>query len=120
MQNYWFYLLAEGGSGVNDLGNSYSVQGIGIEKAAAIAYRNLSVYLTPDAQYIDARFYSIQSAIDLFGSCSEEVIAVTNAWYAVGIGEKFSGKVRADFVASANFACELPALVNFQNFGINI
>ncbi|MFZ9846573.1 MAG: M4 family metallopeptidase [Flavobacteriales bacterium] len=29
VQNFWFYLLAEGGSGSNDLGNIYNVQGIG-------------------------------------------------------------------------------------------
>jgi Zn-dependent metalloprotease len=33
VQNYWFYLLCQGGSGTNDLGNSYSVTGIGITQA---------------------------------------------------------------------------------------
>ena len=46
VQNFWFYLLSVGGTGVNDNGDSYSVTGIGIDDAAKIAYRNLTVYLT--------------------------------------------------------------------------
>lgn len=34
--NHWFYLLSVGGSGTNDLGNSYAIQGIGIDKAAKL------------------------------------------------------------------------------------
>jgi len=33
---------------------------------------------------------AIQSAIDLYGAGSAEVIATTNAWYAVGIGAAYS------------------------------
>jgi len=86
VQNYWFYLLSVGGSGTNDIGNAFSVSGIGIDKAAAIAYRCLTTYLTSTAQYADARTYSIQAATDLYGACSPEVIATTAAWYAVGVG----------------------------------
>ncbi len=86
VQNFWFYLLSVGGSGTNDIGNAYNVSSIGIDKAAAIAFRTLTTYLTPNSQYADARFYSIQSATDLYGACSPEVIATTAAWYAVGVG----------------------------------
>ncbi len=86
VQNYWFYLLAQGGTGVNDFGYEYNIQGIGISKAAAIAYRNLTVYLTPESQYFDARIGSIQSAIDLYGLTSEEVKQTKAAWEAVGVG----------------------------------
>ena len=85
VQNYWFYLLTEGGSGSNDLGNSYSVTGIGIEKARQIAYRNLITYLDPKATYYDAYLGSLQSAEDLYGNPSPEYEAVKEAWYAVGI-----------------------------------
>lgn len=91
VQNYWFYLLANGGSGTNDIGNSFSVTGIGLSKAAAITFRTLTVYLSPTSQYADARTYSIQAATDLYGACSAEVIATTNAWYAVGIGSAGTG-----------------------------
>lgn len=30
--NYWYYLLVEGGTGVNDYGNDYIVSGIGLKK----------------------------------------------------------------------------------------
>ena len=55
VQNYWFYLLANGGSGTNDIGNSFSVTGIGLSKAAAITFRTLTVYLSPTSQYADAK-----------------------------------------------------------------
>ena len=89
VQNFWFYLLTVGGSGTNDIGDAYSVSSIGMNKAAAIAYRNLTVYLTTNSQYSDARNGAIQSAIDLYGSGSIEEIATTNAWYAVGVGEAY-------------------------------
>ena len=84
--NHWFYLLSQGGTGTNDLGNAFNVKAIGLTRAAAIAYRTLTNYLYPSADYAAAKQYSIQSAIDLYGACSMEVIAATNAWYAVGLG----------------------------------
>ncbi len=85
VQNKWFQLLTDGGSGVNDNGDAYSVAGIGIDDAADIAYRNLIVYLTPDSQFVDARLGAIQAAIDLFGEDSPQQQAVEEAWDAVGV-----------------------------------
>jgi Zn-dependent metalloprotease len=115
VQNYWFYLLSNGGAGTNDLGSTYSITGIGIEKATAIAYRNLTVYLSSNSDFEDARFYSIQSTIDLYGQCSNEVVAVTNAWYAVGVGEAFTSDIDAEFMVSKTSSCSLPFVVNFIN-----
>ncbi len=89
VQNFWYYLLCEGGSGSNDKGQNYNVTGIGISKAVQIAYRNLIYYLTPEATHIDARNGSIQAAIDLYGNGSQEVKSVTDAWYAVGVGNAY-------------------------------
>ncbi|WP_400193084.1 M4 family metallopeptidase [Hymenobacter sp. B81] len=89
--NHWFYRLAVGGSGTNDIGSSFSVTGIGIDAAAKIAYRTESVYLTASSNYAAARTYSIQSAKDLYGAGSAQEIAVTNAWYAVGVGAAYGG-----------------------------
>ena len=86
VQNFWFYLLCQGGSGKNDLKDAYSVTGIGIAKASAIAYRNMINYLSPGATYLDAFYGSLQAAEDLYGSSSSEYTAVRNAWFAVGIG----------------------------------
>jgi bacillolysin len=83
--NFWFYLLTTGGSGTNDKASAYSVTGIGMANAAAIAYRTLTVYLTPTSQYIDARAKSIQAATDLFGAASTQVTQVIKAWDAVGV-----------------------------------
>ncbi len=89
VQNKWFYILCEGEAGTNDFGNIYNVPAIGMEKAAKIAYRNLSQYLSVFSQYPDARDGAIQAAIDLYGEDSPEVIATTNAWYAVGVGDAY-------------------------------
>lgn len=87
--NYWYYLLAEGGSGTNDNGYSYNFTGIGLEKAEKIAYRTLTEYLTIDADFEDAFSGSLQATIDLFGAdtTAAEYVTVKNAWYAVGLGE---------------------------------
>ena len=85
VQNHWFYLLTEGGSGENDDGVAFQVTGIGLDAAAAIAYRNLTQYLLPDSRYVDAATYSIQSATDLFGEGSQQVTSTRSAWEAAGI-----------------------------------
>lgn len=119
--SHWFYLLSVGGNGVNDNNQVYAVNGIGIDKAAQIAYRMLNVYLTPSSNYTDARDCAIIAATDLFGNCSPEVIAVTNAMYAVGIGNVFNNNVNvsAAFSADAQNFCINPARVVFQNQSLN-
>ena len=106
VQNHWFYRLVNGGSGINDLKDTFKVEGIGIDKAAQIVYRNLVYYLTPQSNFNDARIGSIQAATDLFGSCSKEVEAVSNAWYAVGVGEKYYSKIKSDFEVSYTEGCD--------------
>lgn len=89
VQNFWFYLTSVGGSGSNDNGDAYAVSGIGMMKAAQIAYRNLTVYLSAYSTYADARAGAIQAAVDLYGAGSAEEIATTNAWHAVGVGAAY-------------------------------
>jgi len=85
VQNYWFYLLVEGGIGTNDNNQDYDVPSIGLEKAQQIAFRNLNYYLTSYSTYIDARVGSENAAIDLYGENSPEYYAVREAWNAVGV-----------------------------------
>ena len=118
VQNHWYYLLAQGGSGTNDFGQSFNVKGIGIEKAAKIAYRNLTIYLTSLSNFEDARFFSIQAAKDLFGPCSPEVESTTNAWYAVGIGEPYVAGLKSNFGLSSNSSFD-SLFVFFQNKSVN-
>ena len=119
VQNFWFYLLSVGGIGTNDIGQAYNVTGLGMVNAARIAFRNNTFYLTPNSDYQDARFYAIQSAIDVFGACSPEVMATTNAWHAVGVGQVFSYTVNAQFSTAFQNYCQAPALVNFSNQSFN-
>lgn len=107
VQNYWYHLLVVGGSDTNDNKNYYDVKGIGVEKAEKIAYRNLTVYLTPSSKYSDARRGSLKATEDLYGICSEEYKQVANAWYAVGVGHKVDkNDVGVDEVLSPITSCE--------------
>ena len=119
VQNFWFYLVVNGGIGTNDNNEVYNVTGIGMDTAAAIAYRNLVVYLSPLSGFEDSRFYSIQSALDLYGPCSKAVQAVTDAWHAVGVGAKYVPGVISDFETADSVACEAPLLVRFNNLSNN-
>jgi Zn-dependent metalloprotease len=89
VQNKWFYLLSQGGTGTNDKGDAYTVTGIGIAKAEKIAYGNLMNYITPTSDYMDAYSGSLEATIDLYGAdtTSQEYRSVKQAWYAVGIGD---------------------------------
>lgn len=119
VQNFWYVLLVEGGIGTNDNSDAYVVDSIGMTKAAEVAFRNLTVYLTVTSQYDDARFFAIQSAVDLFGNCSFEVEQVTNAWYAVGVGPAYVAGVISDFDAPSLTSCAIPFNVNFNNLSAN-
>jgi Zn-dependent metalloprotease len=117
--SHWYYRVCMGGSGTNDIGNSFSVTGIGMTKASKIAYRMLNYYLINTSDYAEARFYGIQAATDLYGGCTPEVEAVTNAFYAVGIGSIYVPNVVADFNAQNNTSCSIPLTVQFQNLSSN-
>ncbi len=119
VQNYWYYLIANGAKGTNEKGWTFQIDTLGIVKAGKIAYRNLSVYLTKNAQYADARTFSIMSASDLYGQCSKEVIAVTNAWWVCGVGAKYdSGFVKANFLGDT-LACTTGKALKFINLSDN-
>ena len=84
--NHWYYILTVGKSGTNEGGGVYAVTGVGIDAAAKITYRMESVYMVASSTYSQARGYAIQAATDLYGSTSTQVKAVTDAWFAVGVG----------------------------------
>lgn len=98
--NHWFYVLVQGESGTNDIGSTYNVTGIGWAKAEKIAYVT-ELNLSANATYANCRTAAINAAITLYGMCSAEHIAVTNAWYAVGVGAVF-GSCTA--TSTVNFA----------------
>jgi Zn-dependent metalloprotease len=89
VQNYWFYLLSQGGTGnIDDKVTMppYNVTGIGIEKATKIAYQNLVHHLHETSDYHAAYLGSLLATEELYGNPSVEYTAVRQAWYAVGIG----------------------------------
>lgn len=113
---YWFYLLSVGGNGTNDNSQSYNVAGITMAKALAIAYRIMNVYMTPNTDYANFRAYGIQAAKDLYGSCSNEMIQTTNAFYAVGVGNQYTpGVIAPAFTANAIMGCTIPSVFHFTN-----
>jgi len=121
VQNHWFYLLVTGAIGVNDVADSFTVVGLGMNKAERIAFRNLTVYLNASSNHDEARFYAIKSAIDLYGACSLEVEATTNAWYAVGVGDEYQNVVSASFSAVQDTAfCYFPVTLDFSSVGSNV
>jgi len=81
VQNFFYYLLCEGGSGTND-GISYQVNGITIANARQIAYRALTVYCSQNTGYKEVRNAWISAAQDLNASW---VASVEAAWDAVGV-----------------------------------
>jgi Zn-dependent metalloprotease len=84
--NKWYYLLSMGGSGTNDNGTAYNVQGLTIQVAEKIAYKTLTGgYLTANSNYLALYTASKQAAIALYGN-GNQVQQVENAWCAVGVG----------------------------------
>lgn len=114
VQDHWFYILSEGLTGTNDNGDAYTVNGIGRDKVDSIVFRSLTIYLTPNSTFADARFFAIQAAKDLYGLCSPEEIETTNAWYAVGVGDEYDLVFKVDFEYNVDI-CATPVEVQFSN-----
>lgn len=86
--NHWYYTVCHGDTGTNDIGNPYSVMGIGLNDGADILYQT-ELSLTNSSAYADCRTASIAAATTLFGACSQQVKSVTQAWYAVNVGPDY-------------------------------
>lgn len=127
VMNKWFYLLTIGENGTNNapVPDTYSVTGIGLFKAAQIAYFAERDYLTANSTYADARLATQAVAAALYCSTSAEYIAVTNAWYAVNVGEQYVAyptdlglkSVAKDVSVSCNKT--LASSIIFENSGTN-
>lgn len=101
VQNFAFYLLAEGGTGNND-GHPYAITGLGIEAAGEIAMYANQYLLTSTSQYRDAREAWIQAAVTL-GHDSQ---TVADVWTACGVLEL------------VNNLAITPANLDFGNVGL--
>ncbi|MDA6070406.1 M4 family metallopeptidase [Flavobacterium sp. AC] len=124
--NYWFYLLSEGGQGVNDLNNSYDIKAIGMAKAEKIAYITLTEYLSPSSNFSDMRQATLMVTEDLYGLGSEEYKQVTNAWYAIGVGLAYADKqisivsIEKPSVICGPLKGDEPFLVKIKNTGSTV
>lgn len=124
--NYWFYLLSEGGQGVNDLNNSYDVKAIGLTKAEKIAYITLTEYLSPSSNFSDMRQATLMVTEDLYGIGSEEYKQVSNAWYAIGIGTAYADKqialvsVENPVASCGSLKGDEPFYIKFKNTGSTV
>jgi thermolysin len=88
VQNYFFYLLCEGGIGRNDNVIQFYVPGIGIAAGEKLAYLTLTHYMTPGTDYPAAREAWLAAAqeTDESGVTTNALFPVMAAWAAVGIG----------------------------------
>ncbi|MCF8429919.1 MAG: M4 family metallopeptidase [Bacteroidia bacterium] len=97
VMNKWFYLLSTGGSQPIEIliNGSYVLQptrvvgGIGVDKAARIAYyamTNFDNFKGNFTTFETVRATTIAAAIKLYGICSNEYNQTCAAWYAVNVG----------------------------------
>lgn len=96
----WYYLLSVGGTH-----NGVTVKGIGSDVAARVAYYTVRDYLQSTDGYKEARAASIQSALYLYGECSDVVKSVTDAWAAVGLGSPAPAACISEIEASTDLLC---------------
>ena len=112
VQNFFFYLLTEGGQGTND-GVKYDVEGIGIEKAAQLAYLTLTAYCSPRTDYAAVTSCWDSAAQDLVenGVLTEaDRASVAAAWDAV-MSQPAHGSAIPDGTGEAIYALEDLALI---------
>ena len=83
--NYWFYLLVEGVSGINEKDYVFNVPELGMEKTIQIVFYMNVGYLTENSNYFDAMYASLSVCDDLYGVNSTEREAVLEAWRTVGL-----------------------------------
>ncbi|SEJ84350.1 Thermolysin metallopeptidase, alpha-helical domain [Dyadobacter sp. SG02] len=90
--DHWYYLLAVGTTGTetNDLGYSYQLSGIGINKAIQIIWNCLD-HLNAKTDFKDLKKITLTVTEQLYGLHSTEYLAVMDAWCAVGICENNLG-----------------------------
>lgn len=99
--SYWFYLLANGGSGTNEVGDDYDVLGIGLDHALRICYLMNTAYLTSNSDYIDACRCSYLAAEQL--GYTDEIEQIREAWIAVGVQYFLEASIDGQSVLCTNY-----------------
>jgi bacillolysin len=89
VMSHFFYLLCNGGSDENELGNDYQVYKIDMDDAADLIYiAQAERYLNGTTTYPLMRSEMLEASDEFFGENSLESMQVANAWYAVGVGSE--------------------------------
>ncbi|KQU69234.1 M4 family metallopeptidase [Phycicoccus sp. Root101] len=91
--NHWFYLASEGSGAKTVNGVAYNsptcdgstVTGGGRSNIEKVWYRTLSIKLTSNSTYLNAREGAIASAIELYGAGSATCTAVEKAFTAIAV-----------------------------------
>lgn len=91
--NLWFTMLVDGKQGINEVGTSYNVPAIGPEKAGQLVFQVNRFFFTESSNYDAFYLYSRAVAEAIFGAGSAELLAVTEAWKAVGLPQVQQGTV---------------------------
>lgn len=122
IMSHWFYLLAEGGMGINDNNNYFTVYGLGIDDAAQIVFEGHTSHFADVNSYAEARVAMIDASDIIFGENSIQSLQVANAWYAVGVGTN-PGQVTISGpsqVCSSGTTFNISPVVSYDNIQWNV
>ncbi|MCB9251429.1 MAG: M4 family metallopeptidase [Flavobacteriales bacterium] len=96
--NFWFYLITDGGNGVNDNNKNYDVKKLDLATSQKIAWRALERFMVRYTDYANARKATLLACEDLgYDKDSKEYKSVCEAWFAVGVGDKCCDSVEVEF-----------------------
>ena len=89
MNNYVNTTSDNGGvhtnSGIPNKAAYLTISKLGVDISQKIYYRALTVYLSPQSDFSDARAALLAAAADLYGTGSTQYNAVSSAWTQVGV-----------------------------------
>ena len=100
---HWFYLLVEGETGVNEFGDPYDVESLGVDEALAHAWGVQRDYLTESSGYVEAYLASLDLAALEYGEGSDVYASIEQAWRACGL----TPAVAEDYDSSSGSDIEL-------------
>lgn len=85
--SHWFFLVVEGGYGINWANEVYDINPIGFQYAEQILYNAITNYFH-GVDFISYSFFAgevLNSAAELYGVCSQQYNTVYDSFIAVGI-----------------------------------
>lgn len=106
--NHWFYQMVNGGSGINEAGEPYDIEPLGMDKAIQIVFLTQKAYLTPSSDYQMYYETSLIAAEEIYGAQAPEIESVREAWKVVGFPNANSSDVldlSINFITNRTFTC---------------